>query len=71
MIEFRGATITMNILKSCIPLAALIALASVMPFAPRIGPIVLVCAVAAAGLPFLLFWPGAVCRRQSVQSVPL
>jgi len=55
MIEFPGATITMIILKSCIPLAALITLAAVMPFAPRIGPIVLVCAVAAAGLPFLHF----------------
>lgn len=53
MIEIRGATITMNILKSFIPLAALTTLASVMPFAPKIGPIVLLCAVAAAGLPFL------------------
>lgn len=53
MIEIRGATITMNILKSFIPLAALITLASAMAFAPRIGPIVLICAVAAACLPFL------------------
>lgn len=43
----------MTTLKSFIPLAALIALASVMAFAPKIGPVVLICAVAAAGLPFL------------------
>lgn len=53
MTGMREATNTMERLKSFIPLAALVTLASVMAFAPKIGPVVLVCAVVAALMPIV------------------